>query len=40
MKNRKTDEGHVELVNAKESGDGTLTETEERTGLWAWKSSS
>ena len=33
-----TDEGHVELVNAKESGDGTLTETEERTGLWAWKS--
>ncbi len=32
-----TDEGYVELVNAKKAADGTLTETEERTGLWAWK---
>ncbi len=32
-----TDEGYVELVNAKENPDGTLSETEERPGLWAWK---
>ena len=32
-----TDDGYVELVNAKENADGTLTECEERTGLWAWK---
>ena len=31
-----TDEGYVTLVNAKEEN-GTLTETAERTGLWAWK---
>lgn len=31
------DEGYVELVNAKELPDGTLTETKERTGMWAWK---
>ena len=31
------DEGYVTLVNAKENQDGTLTECEERTGLWAWK---
>ena len=31
------DDGYVMLVNAKEQPDGTLTETEERTGLWAWK---
>ena len=31
------DEGYVTLVNAKKAEDGTLTETEERTGLWAWK---
>ena len=31
-----TDEGYVTLVNAKEV-DGTLTETEEHTGMWAWK---
>lgn len=31
------DNGYVELVNAKENADGTLTETEERTGLWAWR---
>ena len=30
------DEGYVRLVNAKEE-DGVLTETEEHTGLWAWK---
>ncbi|MBR2900979.1 MAG: ABC transporter ATP-binding protein, partial [Clostridia bacterium] len=30
------DEGYVTLVNAKYI-DGNLTETEERTGLWAWK---
>ncbi|MCI2046988.1 MAG: ABC transporter ATP-binding protein/permease [Faecalibacterium sp.] len=32
-----TDEGYVTLVNAKRGADGTLTETTERTGLWAWK---
>lgn len=32
-----TDEGYVELVNAKENADGSLQETEEKTGLWAWK---
>jgi len=31
------DEGYVELVNAVENADGTLTETTERTHLWAWK---
>lgn len=31
------DNGYVELVNAKENPDGTLTGTEERTGLWAWR---
>lgn len=31
-----TDEGYVTLVNAKEEK-GKLTETPERTGLWAWK---
>lgn len=31
-----TDEGYVRLVNAKYVGD-EITETEERTGLWAWK---
>lgn len=31
------DEGYVELVNAKELPDGAVTETAERTGLWAWK---
>lgn len=31
------DNGYVELVNAKENADGTLSETEEKTGLWAWK---
>ncbi len=32
-----TDEGTVTLVNAKREADGSVTETEERTGLWAWK---
>ena len=31
------DQGYVELVNAKENADGTLTECEERTNVWAWK---
>ena len=31
-----TDEGYVTLVHAKEEN-GKLTETPERTGLWAWK---
>ena len=31
------DEGYVELVNAKENSDGTLTECAERTNVWAWK---
>ena len=32
-----TDSGYVELVNAEENPDGSLCETSERTGLWAWK---
>lgn len=31
------DEGYVTLVNAKKDETGALVETEERTGLWAWK---
>lgn len=31
------DQGYVELVNAKEQSDGTVVETSERTGVWAWK---
>lgn len=31
------DHGYVELVNAKENPDGTLTQTKERTGIWAWR---
>ncbi len=31
------DDGYVTLVNAKISEDGTITETEKRTGKWAWK---
>ncbi len=31
-----TDEGYVTLVNAKEEN-GVLTESEQRTGLWAWR---
>lgn len=31
------DNGYVELVNAKKAPDGSLTETPEKTGLWAWK---
>ena len=32
-----TDEGYVTLVNAKWDENGNLTETDERTSLWAWK---
>lgn len=32
-----TDEGVVELVYAYEAADGTVTESEKRTGTWAWK---
>ena len=31
------DDGYVVLVNAKEQADGSLIETDERTGVWAWK---
>ena len=31
------DDGYVTLVNAKENESGELTETEERTGRWAWR---
>ena len=31
------DEGYVTLVNAVRKADGSLTESEKRTGLWAWK---
>ena len=32
-----TDDGYVELVNAKRLPDGSLTETDEHTCLWAWR---
>lgn len=32
-----TDDGYVELVNAVRNHDGSLSESEKRTGLWAWK---
>lgn len=31
------DDGYVEFVNVREHGDGTLEETKDRTGIWAWK---
>ncbi len=31
------DEGYVTLVNADIASDGTITETNERTGHWAWR---
>ena len=31
------DEGYVELVNAVKNDRGELSESKERTGLWAWK---
>ena len=31
------DDGYVTLVNAKYDEQGNLTESDERTGLWAWK---
>lgn len=31
------DNGYVTLVNAVEAPDGSLTETAERTGIWAWR---
>ena len=31
------DDGYVTLVNVNVAADGTLTETSERTGHWAWK---
>lgn len=31
------DEGYVTLVNAKYDENGEMTESKERTGLWAWK---
>ncbi len=32
-----TDNGYVELVNVRENADGSLCETKEKTGVWAWK---
>ena len=32
-----TDDGYVTLVNCKENPDGSISETTERTGHWAWK---
>ncbi len=31
------DDGYVTLVNARKNPDGSITECEERTGIWAWK---
>ena len=32
-----TDDGYVTLVNANIQPDGTITESDKRTGVWAWK---
>ena len=32
-----TDEGYVTLVNARENADGSISEANERTNVWAWK---
>lgn len=32
-----SDDGYVTLVNAYRNADGSLAETQEHTGLWAWK---
>ena len=32
-----TDDGYVTLVNCRIAGDGTITETDEHTGRWAWR---
>ena len=32
-----TDEGSVELVNAAEHADGSISESKERTNVWAWR---
>lgn len=32
-----TDEGYVTLVNARETADGQLVESDERMNVWAWK---
>ncbi len=32
-----TDDGYVTLVNVTEEADGSLTESRERTGRWAWR---
>ncbi|MBR5314253.1 MAG: ABC transporter ATP-binding protein [Clostridia bacterium] len=34
---KETDEGYVTLVNAEIAEDGTIKETDKRTGKWAWK---
>lgn len=34
---KETDEGYVTLVNARVDEAGNITETDERTGKWAWK---
>ncbi len=31
------DDGYVTLVNARENSDGSISECEERTNVWAWK---
>ena len=33
----KDEQACIRLVNAKKNADGTLSETSERTGVWAWK---
>lgn len=35
--NPEQDDGYVTLVNVTKNQDGTLAESENRTGLWAWK---
>lgn len=35
--NQEMDDGYVTLINAKENEVGELTQSKERTGIWAWK---
>lgn len=35
--NSETDDGYVTLVNAKKNSDGSLSEADIHTGIWAWK---
>ena len=37
MRSRRRMEGYVTLVRAEWTADGTLKETNDKNGIWAWK---